>query len=146
MNEETQESWTAGEGALENGLPCFIRIRQDLPDEDEFKKLSTLIVITWNFESADGTGMPPEAALTEMEDFEDLLDEKLIETGVARLMTVFTGDGVREWQFYTDDKDFFMQKFNDALAGRPVLPLEIEAFEDENWDAYRDYAGLKIEE
>ena len=102
--------------------------------------------MTWSFESADGTGMPTDEVLTQMEEFEDLLDDYLVEKDVARLMTVFTGDGVREWQFYTDYEDFFMQKFNDALAGRPVLPLEIEAFEDESWDAYRDYAGLKIEE
>ena len=109
------------------------------------KKLSTLIVISWLFESSDGTGLPTENVLNEMEDFESLLDEALIEKGTARLMTVFTGEGVREWQFYTDDEEFFLRKFNEAMEGKPVLPLEIEAFEDENWDSYTDYTGIEIE-
>jgi|SRR5215213_4674308 len=146
MNEEKQESWAINEGSLENGLPFILRFREDLPDDKEIERLNRLIVISWFFESADGTGMPKEADLQQMEDFEDLMDEALVEKGTARLMTVFTGEGIREWQFYTDDEEFFIEKFNEAMAGKPVLPLEIEALEDENWDAYKDYTGLGIEE
>jgi hypothetical protein len=117
-----------------------------LPDEREIKKLSTLIVVSWLLESADGNGLPNEDELDEMEFFENLMDEALVEKGTARLMTVFTGEGVREWQFYTDDEEFFMRKFNEAMEGKPVLPIEIEAFEDENWDAYRDFAGTGSDE
>lgn len=146
MNEENQESWVMDGGELENGLPFTVRFREDLPDENERKKLKMLVIISWAFEPADGTGMPPEEILDEMESFEDLLDEALVEKGAARLMTVFTGDGVREWQFYTGDEEFFMEKFNAAMVGKLILPLEIEAFEDENWDAYKDVTGLEIEE
>ncbi len=134
------------EGELENGLPYTLRFREDLPDEKEIKKLATLVVISWLFDSADGTGMPTDEVLDQMEDFENLIDEALVEKGTARLMTVFTGEGVREWQFYTDDEEFFMRKFNDAIGGKSVLPLDIEAFEDENWDAYKDYTELGIPE
>src|SRR5215203_609338 len=146
MNEEKQESWMQDEGELENGLPYTLRFREDLPDEKEIKKLATLVVISWLFDSADGTGMPTDEVLDQMEDFENLIDEALVEKGTARLMTVFTGEGVREWQFYTDDEEFFMRKFNEAMGGKPVLPLDIEAFEDENWDAYKDYTELGIPE
>ena len=146
MNEEKKESWVVDEGELENGLPFILRFREDLPDERELKKLNTLIVISWLFETENGTGMPTDEVLNQMEDFENLLDDALVEKGTARLMTVFTGEGVREWQFYTDDEEFFMRKFNEAMADKPVLPLEIEALEDENWDAYKDYTGLGIEE
>ena len=146
MNEEKQESWVVEEGELENGLPFNLRFREDLPDEREIKKLNTLIVVSWFFESENGTGMPKDEELQRMEDFENLMDDELVEKGTARLMTVFTGEGIREWQFYTDDEEFFMEKFNQAMNGKPVLPLEIEALEDENWDAYKDYVGLGIEE
>jgi hypothetical protein len=145
MDEEKKESWLLDEGELENGLPYTLRFREDLPDEREIKKLNTLIVISWLFESADGTGMPNDEALNQMEDFENLIDDALVEKGTARLMTVFTGEGVREWQFYTDDEEFFMRKFNEAMDGKPVLPLEIDAYEDENWDSYKDYTGIEIE-
>jgi hypothetical protein len=146
MDDKNQERWGEKRGALDNGLPFSVRFREDLPDEREIKKLSTLIVVSWLLESADGNGLPNEDELDEMEFFENLMDEALVEKGTARLMTVFTGEGVREWQFYTDDEEFFMRKFNEAMEGKPVLPIEIEAFEDENWDAYRDFAGTGSDE
>lgn len=144
MSEETRESWVLAKGESESELPVYVRYREDLPDEDEFKKLNTLMLISWDFESLDGTGYPSDKDYARMEDFENLMDEFLVETGVARLMAVFTGEGVREWLFYTADEEVFMLKFNEALAGKPVLPLEIEAYEDENWDAYEDYIGVGI--
>ena len=145
MSEEIEESWSIDEGELENGLPFTIRFREDLPDKNAIRKLKTLIVISWLYDSADGTGMPTEEVLNQMEDFENLIDEAIVEKGTARLMTVFTGEGVREWQFYTDDEEFFIRKFNEALEGKPVLPLDLEALEDENWEAYTDYTGIEID-
>ena len=145
MSEEIQESWSIEEGELENGLPFTIRFREDLPSKSEIKKLNTLIIISWHYESEDGTGLPVDDVLNQMEDFENLIDEAIVEKGTARLVTVFTGEGVREWQFYTDDEEFFIRKFNEALEGKPVLPLEIEALDDENWDSYTDHTGIEIE-
>ncbi|MDQ3802015.1 MAG: DUF695 domain-containing protein [Acidobacteriota bacterium] len=144
MSEETQESWLLAKGESEDGLPVYIRYREDLPDEDEFKKLKTLMLVTWAFESLDGTGEPTEDEADLMEDFESLMDESVVETGAARLMIVFNGEGVRKWFFYTTDEEVFMLRLNEALAGNPVLPLEIEAYEDENWDAYQDYTGVEV--
>lgn len=146
MTEDKQESWALEEGESENGLPFTIRFREDLPTGSEIEKLNTLIVISWLYESADGTGLPTGEMLDRMEDFENLIDEALVEKGTARLVTVYTGEGVREWQFYTDDEEFFLRKFNEAMEGKPVLPLEVEAFEDENWDAFTDYTGIEIEQ
>jgi len=145
MSEEIEESWSIDEGETENGLPFTIRFREDLPDKNAIRKLKTLIVISWLYDSADGTGMPNEEVLNQMEDFENLIDEAIVEKGTARLMTVFTGEGVREWQFYTDDEEFFIRKFNEAMEGKPVLPLNLEALEDENWEAYTDYTGIEID-
>ena len=145
MSEEIEESWSIDEGETENGLPFTIRFREDLPDKNAIRKLKTLIVISWLYDSADGTGMPNEEVLNQMEDFENLIDEAIVEKGTARLMTVFTGEGVREWQFYTDDEEFFIRKFNEALEGKPVLPLDLEALEDENWEAYTDFTGIEID-
>jgi Family of unknown function (DUF695). len=142
MSEEIQEErWKASEGALENGLPFTLRFREDLPGESVMKRLSTLMVVSWTFDSPDDRGMPSEEELDRMERFEALTDEHLVERGVARLMTVFTGDGVREWQFYTADPEIFMEKLNAALKNEPVMPLDIEAFDDENWDGYKDYTN-----
>jgi hypothetical protein len=146
MKEENQESWSVAEGELEGGLAYSVRYRDDLPSEKELKKLDTLIQVSWFFEPADGALMPPDEILDQMEDFENLMDEVIVEKGTARLMAVFTGEDVREWLFYTDDEEFFIKKFNEAMDGQTVLPLEIEAFEDKDWNAYKDYTGVEISE
>lgn len=144
MRKKDEEKWAARKGALDNGMPFDIRFREDLPRESEIEKLNTLIIVSWIYESDNGNGMPPEDILEEMDEFENLMDEAMVEKGAARLMTVFTGDGIREWQFYTEDEDIFMRKFNAAMVGQPVLPLEIEAFEDAGWDAYQDLIKLGV--
>lgn len=142
MNVEAEETWVARECELENGLPIYTRFRENLPAESEIKKFKMLIVVSWLYESDDETGLPDDEILDHMDDFETVMDDALVETGTARLMTVFSGKGVREWQFYTDDPQVFMRNFNEALQGKPVLPLDIVAFEDENWDAYKDFTEI----
>jgi hypothetical protein len=145
MSEKNQEErWALVEGELENGLPYSVRFREDLPVAEEISKLKTLIIVSWVYESADESGLPAEEEENLMEEFENLMDEALVEKDIARLMTVFTGDGVREWQFYTRDDEVFLFELNEKLAGRPILPLEIDAYEDENWDGYKDYTGIEV--
>ncbi len=146
MTGENEEIWVARECRLENGLPVFTRFCRDLPVESKLKKLNILIVVSWQYESEDETGLPSDEVLDQMEEFENVMDESLVDKGTARLMTVFTGEGLREWQFYTDDAEIFMRKFNEALKGKRVLPLEIEALEDENWDAYKDFTEIGKDE
>ena len=143
--EKNEESWIISEGESENGKLSVIRLREDLPTESEQAKLTNLVLITWNYQPKDESGMPSEKDAEKMERFEDLMDAGVVETGFGRLMTVFTGEGLKEWQFYTGDEEVFMQKLNETLGGEEVLPLEIEVFEDENWDGYDDYRKLVVE-
>lgn len=140
--EKNEESWIISEGESENGKLSVIRLREDLPPDTVRAKLKNLVLITWNYEPVDESGMPSQEDTEKMERFEDLMDAGVVETGFGRLMTVFTGEGLKEWQFYTGDEEVFMQKLNETLAGEEVLPLEIEVFEDENWDGYQDYRNL----
>jgi hypothetical protein len=44
-----------------------------------------------------------------------------------------TGNSQKELVYYIGDRDTFILAFNDALAGQPRYPLEIEFFEDPEW-------------
>ncbi len=146
MSEEKhEESWIISEGETLDGLPNIIRLREDLPGESEMRRLKTLVLITWAYESEDGTGLPSEVNVEKMERLEDLMDEGLVEKGFGRLMTVYTGEGVKEWQLYTDDIEAFIQQFNEMLKNEEVFPLEIDVYEDEGWEGYRDYRDLIAE-
>lgn len=103
------------------------------------QRLKVLVIISWKYVTENGSGMPNEDELNKMENFENLMDAGVVEPGFARLMTVFTGDGVREWLFYTENEDVFLLKLNESLGYEEILPININAYDDENWDAYQDY-------
>lgn len=140
--EENKESWVVSEGESTEGVPNVIRLREDLPSDADKARLKILIIITWKYDLNESGAMPSDEEIEKMELFEDLMDEGVVETGFGRLVTVFTGDGMREWQFYTHSEDAFMEKLNQTLVGEEVFPLEIDVFDDENWDGYNDYRKL----
>ena len=45
-----------------------------------------------------------------------------------------TGNGLREWSYYIKDRDEFTEAFNRALSGKPRLPIQIDFYEDPNWE------------
>ncbi len=49
---------------------------------------------------------------------------------------IYTGDGRRDWVFYTKNLKIFSLVFNKALESLPVMPLLIEAEEDAGWEEY----------
>ena len=55
---------------------------------------------------------------------------------VAVLTEISTGDGLREWGFYTLSLHIFQRKLNEALAPFPLLPLQFDAEEDPEWESY----------
>jgi len=59
-------------------------------------------------------------------------------------MLVATGLGLREWVYYTRDREQFMERLNELLQGHAAYPVEIEIYDDpdwENWDYIRGQCG-----
>ncbi len=44
-----------------------------------------------------------------------------------------TGAGHKEWRYYAADADAFVEALNASLEGHPTYPLEIEMFDDAEW-------------
>lgn len=53
-------------------------------------------------------------------------------------MNISTGFGVREWCYYTKDRNEFIQRFNALLTGHQRYPLEIEFYDDPEWKVWHD--------
>lgn len=135
--------WTLAEGELENGKPFILRFREFYPTEVEQNKYCFLIEITWQYEITE-SGMPSETLHEKMFDFEDILDEEIESKGICLLMTSITGGGKKIWHFYSTDADLFINKLNEVLRDKEVLPLKIEIYEDEKWNAYKEIiSGVK---
>lgn len=51
---------------------------------------------------------------------------------------IYTGDGERDWVFYTQNLNIFGRVFNRALEPLEQMPLLIEAESDPDWEEYRE--------
>lgn len=81
--------------------------------------------------------MPSESDSELMEGVTEALEAAFKADPVAVLAGIYTGDGERTLLFYTLSLHIFQRKFNEALAQFPTLPLQFEAFEDPDWEEYR---------
>lgn len=129
------DNWTLARGEVD-GHPFIIRARSSLPSQADREYFSHLIVISWGYERDANDGFPPPAVSEHMENFETALFESFNENSAEGCgVAVVTTDGTRQWRFYTPDTEAFMEAFNQALAGQPAYPIELEAFTDPEWGA-----------
>lgn len=82
-------------------------------------------------------GMPDEAAAELLEKITDAFSTALANDKVAVMTGIYTGDGHRDWIFYTKNLKIFSSFFNRALSELEVMPFTIEASEDAEWEEYR---------
>jgi hypothetical protein len=78
-------------------------------------------------------GMPASEVTEQMQTFETAIEASLEQKGVGVQAACLTGNGAREWRYYTYDTDEFMAKLNAGLAGHTVYPLRIQLFSDPEW-------------
>lgn len=79
--------------------------------------------------------MPEKPVHAAMCAFEDAVEATVEKTGAGVQAASITGSGSKEWRYYTNDPDEFMSQLNDALAGHPPIPLDIQVFDDPDWEA-----------
>ncbi len=101
------------------------------------------IEVTWPYES-DDKGLPCYADSKIMEEITDALNGCFDLDPAAILTGIYTGDGQRNWVFYTRSLHIFQRKFNEVLAPFPPLPLNFEAEEDPDWQEYREMSQCEV--
>jgi hypothetical protein len=125
------DTWTVGT-ADQDGQPIIIRVRGPLPDAGARQANSQLVVIGWPYDGSE-TGLPLDADKTSMDRFEEALEAGLAGTTLGVQVASLTGAGHKEWRYYAGDADAFIAALNASLGGHPTYPLEIEMFEDVEW-------------
>ena len=101
----------------------------------------SLILVT-----GDSKGLPSYTDSKVMEEVTDAMNENLDRDPVAVLTGIYTGDGQRNWVFYTRSLHIFQRKFNEIMAPFPALPLQFEAEEDPDWQEYREMCQCEVAE
>ena len=125
-----------------NGRKIIFRYAQELSTGFDQACQPVRIIIVWNYQSE--SGQPVSEEHQRMNQLEDMLESVLKEDGFATLALVSTGEGLREWTYYSRSEAEFMARLNYALAGLPAYPIEIHIASDPNWDVYEQFkAGVK---
>lgn len=135
----TEHSWTIAEGES-NGVPVFVRLRDDVQPQAESGRYLSWVRITWKYEADDEYGLPSDEELDEMSDFEEVLEESLEAGNHAVMVFVMTHAGVRQWLFYTSDIHKTTQRF-EALPKSLDDHLELSSDNDAEWKEYRSLAA-----
>lgn len=125
------DTWTVGT-ADQDGQPIVIRVRSRMPDAAYRQAQPQLIVVGWPYDGA-SAGQPGADATAAMQAFEDAVDAGLARGSAGVQVASLTGAGPKEWRYYTADADAFVAGLNASLEGQPTYPLEIEMFEDPEW-------------
>ncbi len=133
---EYGEWWTApAEGA--DGNLIMVTGRRDVDSFRKNPRFNIRVEITWPY-AGDSSGMPDIATSELMEAVQDALQEAFRKDPVAVLTGIYTGDGERNWVFYTLSTHIFQKKINEALAPFDLLPLSISAENDPDWEEYEE--------
>lgn len=127
------DEWSVGEAQLD-GQPLIVRSRSMLPSLPDRAIYKHLIVISWQY-SANEFGMPLPGDNERTVQFEAAVEVALERRGVGVQAACITGQGMKEWRYYTYDPEEFMTNLNQALAGHSVYPIELRMFQDPDWNA-----------
>lgn len=132
------DSWSIGEAKVE-GFPIVIRARTSLPSIPDRQIYENLILISWPYQT-DQSGMPSKDVNQQTQDFENALAVAIETKRLGVQAVCVTGNGSKEWRYYTYDKDEFMEKLNTGLVGHPVYPIEVRFFKAPEWNALAELA------
>jgi uncharacterized protein DUF695 len=125
------DTWTVGT-ADQDGQPIIIRVRSRMPDVADRQRLAQLVVVGWPYDGTE-TGLPTSDDTAAMQDFENAVEAGLERGGAGTQVASITGAGHKEWRYYAADADAFVAALNASLDGHPTYPLEIEMFDDSEW-------------
>ncbi|MEN2786290.1 DUF695 domain-containing protein [Sphingomonas qilianensis] len=137
MPKRNAADWTLAQGKA-GGHATIVRALARVPLAEQRAARPVLVTITWSFDGEASAGMPSRAVYDRIEGFEEVLFGALDEEDWATEAAAITGNGARQWRFYTTDAEDFGARFRAALVGHAVYPVELEATPDPDWQGLRE--------
>ncbi len=117
--------------------------RKDVEKFRSNPRFGIRIEVTWKYTPA-SDGMPSEEESETMEQVQEALQEVLRKDPVAVLTGIYTGDGSRDWVFYSLSTHIFGKKLNEALEPFPLLPITVYCENDPQWEEYDEMSRAEI--
>ena len=68
---------------------------------------------------------------------EDTIEDHIENDQVLRHVYSRTGNNLKEFVYYINDQDKFLEAFNKALSGQPRYPIAINFYQDVGWEDFK---------
>ncbi len=128
-------SWTLIETS-DNGVSVFFRFLTKIPQNIKTQDYQYMVSIFWSYPIENKSGLPLEAiqeAHSKIEKALNVLDDHRTSFYVAQI----SGNGRKEWIWYTKDINIWWNGFIKALKNHPKYPLDIQKSEEPEWETYQ---------
>ncbi|MDE6410664.1 MAG: DUF695 domain-containing protein [Muribaculaceae bacterium] len=132
-----KERWWTAPTESESGATVLVTGRDYMDDVISGGKYIYRVTVSWDYNRLPN-GMPDDADARLMEKATDSLQAAFNKDKVAYMTGIYTGDGRRDWIFYTKNLNIFNKVFNKALEELDTMPLAIEAEGDPDWEEYKE--------
>ena len=133
--------WWTSPTESETGALIMVTGRQGVEPVIATGKYNDRIEITWKY-TPEKNGMPDFKTSSLMEQVTDALNNAFAKDSAAVMTGIYTGDGERNWVFYTLNPKKFQYMLNDALKDFELLPITLYAEKDSEWNEYREMKDL----
>lgn len=143
-----EQRWWTSPAEAENGKTIIVTGRDDVDKYRLSGDYRFRVNVSWRYNSLPD-GFPEEGDAVLMENVTEVLHKTLKKNKAVVMTGIYTGDGCRDWVFYTKNLNIFQSVFNRALAEMETIPFEIEAEEDCGWEEYmemREGSYIPLEE
>lgn len=124
-----------------DGVPVIYKFVNELPEVTVRDKLTWLTVISWKYDGSLNNGLPLEDENQSMITLEDAIEDHIENDHVLRHVYSRTGNNLKELVYYIHDQEKFLEAFNKSLSGHPRYPIEINFYEDTEWDDFKRILG-----
>lgn len=133
--------WWTSPTESESGALIMVTGRQGVEPVMASGKYNDRIEITWKY-TPEKDGMPDFKTSSLMEQVTDAINNAFAKDSAAVMTGIYTGDGERNWIFYTLNPRKFQYMLNNALKDFELLPITIYAEKDPDWNEYREMKDL----
>jgi hypothetical protein len=117
----------------EETLPVIVKFVNELPGIDTQKQLTSLTVVSWKYDGSSNNGMPTKEINLKMITLESALEKAMDESKSYVHAYSRTGNGLKEFVYYSKDTDEFMPLLNETLQSHERYPIDIDFYEDSEW-------------
>jgi hypothetical protein len=133
-----QRGWILGKKETKKALR-MVRLKA-LEVTFPFKEYPERLNVIWSFRKTSTNETPADSELKAMKRFEDRICKRIEKSGQSLLAIVFTEPGYREFVFYCQDVESFVDVLNTMPQERAAYPIEIHHARDSRGTFYKSYA------